>query len=91
VDLTLSQQFMVMGLAIVGGIGTAGVPSGSIPMIAGVLSTLNVPAGAVGLVVGIDRIMDMSRTVLNVTGDMTIAACVTRMEREEEAPVPAQA
>ena len=88
VDLTLGQQFMVMGLAIVGGIGTAGVPSGSIPMIAGVLATLKVPAGAVGLVVGIDRIMDMSRTVLNVTGDMTIAACVAQMESESE-PAPA--
>jgi DAACS family dicarboxylate/amino acid:cation (Na+ or H+) symporter len=84
VDLTVGQQFMVMGLAIVGGIGTAGVPSGSIPMIAGVLTTLKVPAGAVGLIVGIDRIMDMSRTVLNVTGDMTIAACVARMEGEAE-------
>ena len=80
VDLTVSQQFMVMGLAIVGGIGTAGVPAGSLPMVAGVLSTLNVPASAVGLIVGIDRIMDMSRTVLNVTGDMTIATCVASME-----------
>jgi DAACS family dicarboxylate/amino acid:cation (Na+ or H+) symporter len=92
VDLTIGQQFMVMGLAIVGGIGTAGVPSGSIPMIAGVLATLKVPAGAVGLIVGIDRIMDMSRTVLNVTGDMTIAACVARMEDEApESPEPAMA
>lgn len=84
VDLTMAQQFMVMGLAIVGGIGTAGVPSGSIPMIAGVVATLGAPAGAVGLIVGIDRIMDMSRTVLNVTGDMTIAACVQAMEKESD-------
>jgi DAACS family dicarboxylate/amino acid:cation (Na+ or H+) symporter len=85
VDLSIGQQFMVMGLAIVGGIGTAGVPSGSIPMIAGVLTTLGAPAGAVGLIVGIDRIMDMSRTVLNVTGDMTIAVCVSAMEEKSEA------
>ena len=91
VDLTIGQQFMVMGLAIVGGIGTAGVPSGSIPMIAGVLATLKVPAGAVGLIVGIDRIMDMSRTVLNVTGDMTIAACVAKMEGEAVHPEEAMA
>ncbi len=91
VELALEQQFMVMGLAIVGGIGTAGVPSGSIPMIAGVLTTLGVPAGAVGLVVGIDRIMDMSRTVLNVTGDMTIAACVASMEKETDLPEAAMA
>lgn len=84
VDLTVAQQFLVMGLAIVGGIGTAGVPSGSIPMIAGVVAMLGAPAGAVGLIVGIDRIMDMSRTVLNVTGDMTIAACVQAMEKESD-------
>lgn len=88
VDLSIGQQFLVMGLAIVGGIGTAGVPSGSIPMIAGVVASLGGPAGAVGLIVGIDRIMDMSRTVLNVTGDMTIAACVSAMEKEPEA-IPA--
>lgn len=91
VDLSVGQQFLVMGLAIVGGIGTAGVPSGSIPMIAGVVASLGGPAGAVGLVVGIDRIMDMSRTVLNVTGDMTIAACVHAMEKEGEDPDPVPA
>ncbi|MBC8066207.1 MAG: dicarboxylate/amino acid:cation symporter [Chlorobia bacterium] len=90
VDLSIGQQFLVMGLAIVGGIGTAGVPSGSLPMIAGVVASLGGPAGAVGLIVGIDRIMDMSRTVLNVTGDMTIAACVQAMEKEGDLePVPA--
>lgn len=88
VDLTVGQQFMVMGLAIVGGIGTAGVPAGSIPMVAGVLATLNVPSSAVGLILGIDRIMDMSRTVLNVTGDMTIATCVAAMEERSGASVP---
>jgi DAACS family dicarboxylate/amino acid:cation (Na+ or H+) symporter len=89
VDLTIGQQFMVMGLAIVGGIGTAGVPSGSAPMVPGVLATLQVPSSAVGLILGIDRIMDMSRTVLNVTGDMTIAACVSTMEERAPSLEPA--
>lgn len=84
-DLTIADQFKVMGLAIVGGIGTAGVPAGSLPMIAGVLATLRVTPTAVGLIVGIDRIMDMSRTVLNVTGDMAIATCVASMEERAEA------
>jgi DAACS family dicarboxylate/amino acid:cation (Na+ or H+) symporter len=84
VDLSVQQQFTVMGLAIVAGVGTAGVPGGAWPMIASVLAMFNVPAEAIGLVLGIDRILDMSRTVLNVYGDMTIAACVTRLVGAEE-------
>ncbi|HVL38594.1 MAG TPA: dicarboxylate/amino acid:cation symporter [Fimbriimonadaceae bacterium] len=86
-DLTTGQQLMVMGLAIVAGIGTAGVPGGAWPMIAVILVRLGVPAEAIGLVLGVDRILDMSRTVLNVTGDITIAACVSQMEgRGSEVP-----
>lgn len=81
VNLTLIQQLQVMGLAIVAGIGTAGVPAGSWPMIAVVLSSyLGVPAEAIGLAFGIDRILDMSRTVLNASGDITIAACVSALD-----------
>lgn len=83
VTLDLGQQFTVMLLAIVAGIGTAGVPGGSLPMIGLILTRFGVPAEAIGLILGVDRICDMSRTVLNVTGDMTIAACVTAMEPED--------
>ncbi|HZH97912.1 MAG TPA: dicarboxylate/amino acid:cation symporter, partial [Fimbriimonadaceae bacterium] len=87
VTLDLSQQLMVMGLAIVAGVGTAGVPGGAWPMIAIILVRLGVPAEGIGLVFGVDRILDMSRTVLNVTGDITIAACVAQMEGQgEQAP-----
>lgn len=79
VDLSLGQQFTVMGLAILAGVGTAGVPGGAWPMIATVLVQFGVPAEAIGIVYGVDRLLDMCRTVLNVTGDMTIAACVTRL------------
>ena len=79
-DLTMGQQLTVMGVCIVAGVGTAGVPGGAWPVIASVLAGLGVPANSIGLVLGIDRILDMSRTVLNVTGDMTIAACVAQME-----------
>jgi DAACS family dicarboxylate/amino acid:cation (Na+ or H+) symporter len=78
--LDLGQQLIVVLMAIVAGIGTAGVPGGSWPMIMVLLVKIGVPAESVGLVLGIDRILDMSRTVLNVSGDMTIAACVTAME-----------
>jgi DAACS family dicarboxylate/amino acid:cation (Na+ or H+) symporter len=89
VNLDVSQQLLVLGLAVVAGVGTAGVPGGSWPMIAIILLRIGVPAEAIGLVLGIDRILDMSRTVLNVTGDITIAACVASLEgHKEEAPSP---
>jgi DAACS family dicarboxylate/amino acid:cation (Na+ or H+) symporter len=82
VRLDAGQQAGVMLLAIVAGIGTAGVPGGAWPMIAAILVRLGIPPEAIGLVLGIDRILDMSRTVLNVVGDVTIAACVATMEGE---------
>ncbi len=78
-DLNLAEQARVLGLTIVASIGTAGIPSASLPFIAVVLKSLGLPAESIGLILGIDRILDMSRTVLNVTGDMTIAACVDRL------------
>ncbi len=78
-DLSLAEQARVLGLTIVASVGTAGIPSASLPFIATVLVTLRLPAEAIGLILGIDRILDMSRTVLNVVGDMTIAACVDRL------------
>lgn len=87
VPLDIWQQLQIMLLAIVAGIGTAGVPGGSWPMIASVLVMFKVDPASIGIILGIDRILDMSRTVLNVTGDMTIAACVSEMEgRGRELP-----
>jgi DAACS family dicarboxylate/amino acid:cation (Na+ or H+) symporter len=80
IPLDLGQQLMVMGLAIVAGIGTAGVPGGAWPFIASILFTLGVPPEGIGLILGIDRILDMSRTVLNVSGDLVIATCVSAWE-----------
>lgn len=80
VDLTIAQQVGIMGLAILAGVGTAGVPGGAWPMIAVILGKFGVPPEAIGLVIGIDRILDMSRTVLNVTGDIAIATCVSDFE-----------
>ncbi len=85
VPLELSGQVTVMLLSIVAGIGTAGVPGGSWPMIAIILTKIGVPPTSIGLCLGIDRILDMSRTVLNVTGDITIATCVTAMEERSNA------
>ncbi len=83
VGLTLPQQLMVVYLAILGGIGTAGVPSGSIPFIIAVLATVHVNPGLIAIVLGVDRILDMCRTTLNVVGDLTAATYVARAEGYE--------
>jgi DAACS family dicarboxylate/amino acid:cation (Na+ or H+) symporter len=80
VDLTLGQQVMVAYMAILGGIGTAGVPSGSIPFIVVVLATIGVNPALIAIILGVDRILDMCRTTLNVTGDITAATYVARSE-----------
>lgn len=88
VDLSLGQQLMVLYLAILGGIGTAGVPSGSIPFIIVVLSTVGVPPALIAIVLGVDRLLDMCRTVLNVAGDITAATFVARSEGATLVPPP---
>lgn len=81
VDLTLGQQVLVACMCILAGIGTAGVPGGSIPFVAIVLRSVGVPAEGIGIILGVDRLLDMCRTTLNVGGDLAIAACVDRWER----------
>ena len=85
VDLTLGQQFMVMLVCILGGIGTAGVPAGSLPVIALILGMVGVPPAGIGLVLGVDRFLDMCRTVLNVIGDLVLATVVSSGEPEYRA------
>lgn len=80
VPLTLGQQIVVMTICILGGIGTAGVPAGSIPVIAMILGTVGVPVEGIGLILGVDRFLDMCRTTLNVTGDLAAAVVVSRGE-----------
>ena len=61
-------------------VGTAGVPGGSIPLLMIVLATIGVPPGGIAIVLGIDRLLDMARTVPNVTGDLTCACFIARTE-----------
>ncbi|HET6204066.1 MAG TPA: dicarboxylate/amino acid:cation symporter [Planctomycetota bacterium] len=79
-SLPLGSQLLVLVLAILAGIGTAGVPSGSLPFIAMILGIVGVPPWGVGVIVGVDRILDMCRTVLNVTGDLVAVAVVAKSE-----------
>ncbi|MGB7208695.1 MAG: dicarboxylate/amino acid:cation symporter [Pyrinomonadaceae bacterium] len=82
-DLALSTQLMVVYLAILGGIGTAGVPSGSIPFIIGILAMIGIDPALIAIILGVDRILDMCRTTLNVVGDLTAATFVARSEGYE--------
>lgn len=82
VQLDWGQQAMVMGICVLAGIGTAGVPAGSIPVIAMILTMLGVPAEGVGLIIGVDRLLDMCRTTVNVAGDLVAAVFVSRDEHE---------
>jgi DAACS family dicarboxylate/amino acid:cation (Na+ or H+) symporter len=86
VDLTFGQQLMVMFVCILGGVGTAGVPAGSLPVVALILGMVRVPPEAIALILGVDRLLDMCRTTLNVTGDLVAATVVSRGE-PRDAPV----
>ena len=85
VDLSLSQQVTVMFVCILGGIGTAGVPAGSLPVVALICGMVGVPPEGIGLILGVDRFLDMCRTTLNVTGDLMLAAVVSKGEEGTEA------
>jgi DAACS family dicarboxylate/amino acid:cation (Na+ or H+) symporter len=85
VDLTLGQQVIVVVLCVLTAVGAAGVPGGSIPLLAMVIASVGVPPEAVFLILGVDRILDMCRTTVNVTGDMTAAVYIDRLERGREA------
>ncbi|MCC6494165.1 MAG: dicarboxylate/amino acid:cation symporter, partial [Pirellulales bacterium] len=80
VNLTLAQQFTVVLMSVLAGVGSAGIPGGSIPMIVVVLQSIGVPPTGVAIILGVDRFLDMCRTTLNVTGDLTLAACVAATE-----------
>src|SRR3546814_1173197 len=73
---------MVMLVCILGGIGTAGVPAGSLPVVALILGMVGVPPEGIGLVLGVDRFLDMCRTTLNVTGDLVAATVVSAGEKD---------
>jgi DAACS family dicarboxylate/amino acid:cation (Na+ or H+) symporter len=81
VELTLAQQATVLLMCVMAGIGTAGVPGGSLPLVGAVLATLGIPAEGIAVILGVDRLLDMCRTVVNVTGDLAVAVCVDRAER----------
>ncbi|MCC7242700.1 MAG: dicarboxylate/amino acid:cation symporter [Acidobacteria bacterium] len=92
VDLTVPQMAIVMVMSVITAIGAAGVPGGSIPLLVGIMTMFGVPGEGIAIVLGVDRILDMSRTTVNVCSDLTAATWVAKSEGAwSPAQVPAQA
>jgi len=82
VDLSTVDLLMVVMTATLASVGTAGVPGVGLILLALVLQQVNLPVEGIALIIGIDRLLDMTRTVVNVTGDSTIATIVAKTEGE---------
>ncbi len=86
--LGLPQQLMVLVLCILGGIGTAGIPSGSLPVIAMICGIIGIKPEGIGIVLGVNTFLDMCRTSLNVTGDLATAVVVSNRSGVADDEVP---
>ena len=80
VTLSIGQQAVVMLMAVITAVGAAGVPGGSIPLLVGMLAMFGVPPEGIAIILGVDRILDMSRTVVNVTGDVVATTYIAKSE-----------
>ena len=81
VDLSMMEHVTLVFLVLVTSIGVAGVPGGSIPILMAAMVSLNIPAEGMALIIGVDRLLDMCRTVTNVTGDTVAALFLARSEK----------
>lgn len=84
IHLTLSQQLMIILTATLASIGTAGVPGSGVVMLTMVLQSAGLPLEGIALVAGIDRILDMARTTVNITGDAACTICVDAVEKRKK-------
>lgn len=89
-DLTLPQMLTIILTATLASIGTAGVPGAGMVMLAMVLTSVGLPVDGIALVAGVDRIFDMGRTTVNITGDASCCVVVNNLERKREAKLAAR-
>jgi len=82
VDLSFTQMLMVVLMVIMASVGTAGVPGVGLVLLAGVLASVGLPAEGIALILGVDRVLDMTRTAVNVTGDCAVSLIVAHSEGE---------
>jgi proton glutamate symport protein len=86
-DLSLGQQVTIVFTAVLASIGTAAVPGAGIIMLVIILEAIGVPSAGIALILGVDRLLDMLRTVTNVTGDATVAVTIASIEGHLETPL----
>ena len=91
VDLTLSQMAMIVLTATLASVGTAGVSGAGMIMLAMVLSSVGLPVEGIAIIAGVDKLFDMGRTTLNITGDATCALWISKLERSKKAKAEAKA
>lgn len=82
---------MIVLTATLASVGTAGTPGAGMIMLAMVLTSVNLPVEGIALIAGVDKLFDMGRTTLNITGDATCAMWISRLEREKKAKLAAKA
>ncbi len=80
IELSLTDYLTVIGMAVLASIGTAGVPGAGLIMLAMVLNQVGLPVEGIALIMGVDRLLDMMRTAVNITGDAVVAMIVARSE-----------
>lgn len=78
IDLSLSQQLTLLFLAVLSAVAVAAIPGGSLPLIAGLLASFGIPPEGIGIILGVDRILDMTRTMVNVGSDVVTTTVVDR-------------
>lgn len=83
IDLTIQQQLIIVLTTVLASIGTAGVPGSGMIMLAMVLTSVGLPVEGIALVAGVDRILDMMRTALNITGDSACCICIDSMDKRK--------
>jgi len=85
IDLTLAQMAMIVLTATLASVGTAGVSGAGMIMLAMVLTTIGLPVEGIAIIAGVDKIFDMGRTALNITGDATCALWISKTEQKKKA------
>jgi DAACS family dicarboxylate/amino acid:cation (Na+ or H+) symporter len=83
IHLDMGQQVTLLLLAVLGAVAAAGIPGGSLPIIAGLLITFGIPPEGIGIILGADRLLDMTRTMVNVGADMVTTAVVDSLEHKD--------
>lgn len=91
IDLTLADMAMVVLTATLASVGTAGVSGAGMIMLAMVLTSIGIPVEGIAIIAGVDKLFDMGRTTLNITGDATCAIWISKLERAKKARMEARA